>query len=83
MAYDLRALGRATLVGEITGGGAHPSILQRVEGYFGVVVPFARAVNPVTGSNWEGVGVQPDVAVPSDEALDKAIRLAAAAASTP
>ena len=39
-------------------------------------MPFARAINPITNTNWEGVGVKPHVAVAADEALEKAIELA-------
>lgn len=45
-----------------------------------VGVPFASAINPVTETNWEGTGVKPDVAVPADQALDKARELIAEAA---
>jgi len=37
--------------------------------------PFARAINPITQTNWEGVGVKPDVEVDSDKALEKVIEL--------
>ena len=59
----------ATIVGETTGGGAHPTRGFRVTDHFGVGVPFARSINPVTKTNWEGTGVKPDVAVPADQAL--------------
>ena len=75
-AYNLQALGRATVVGEITGGGAHPFEYRRVHPHFAVDLPEARSINPITGSNWQGVGVQPDVAVPADQALAKALELA-------
>ena len=35
-------------------------------------MPFARSINPVTGTNWEGTGVIPDVTVAADEAYDVA-----------
>jgi C-terminal processing protease CtpA/Prc len=75
-AYDLKNLKRATLIGETTGGGAHPVQPYKVSEHFAVGVPFARAISPVTKTNWEGVGVPPDVAVIADTALDKAYRLA-------
>jgi retinol-binding protein 3 len=75
-AYNLKNLKRATLVGETTGGGAHPVQGMRVSDRFIVAVPYERAVNPITKTNWEGVGVQPDVKVPADDALDKALDLA-------
>jgi C-terminal processing protease CtpA/Prc len=75
-AYSLQALGRAVIVGDTTGGGAHAGGLHRVTDHFGVWVPGARAVNPVTGRNWERVGVRPDVAVPDSTALGVAHALA-------
>ena len=61
LAYDLQALGRATIVGEVTRGGAHPSEVVSLTEHVELRLPVARTVNPVTGGNWEGVGVQPDV----------------------
>jgi C-terminal processing protease CtpA/Prc len=75
-AYDMQAIRRATLVGETTGGGAHPTSPLRATAHFAARVPFARAVNPVTHTNWEGTGVRPDVAAPAADALAAAHRLA-------
>ena len=75
-ANNLKALQRATIVGEATGGGAHPGGTMRVGEHFALWVPTGRAINPVTKTDWEGTGVQPDVAVPADQALDKAKALA-------
>ncbi len=69
MAYDLQCLKRATLVGETTGGGANPGGFQRLEAHFTTFVPTGRAVNPVTKTNWEGVGVKPDIEVAAEVAL--------------
>ncbi|GAA0577923.1 S41 family peptidase [Paractinoplanes ferrugineus] len=74
--YNLKAQGRAVLVGETTKGGAHPTDIFPISPTFEITVPVARAVNPVTGGNWEGVGVEPDVAVPAGEAFDVAYRMA-------
>jgi hypothetical protein len=68
-AYDLQALKRAMIVGETTAGGAHPASEGRIDDHFVLMVPWGKAINPVTGTNWEGVGVQPDVKVPASEAL--------------
>jgi retinol-binding protein 3 len=73
--YNLQSLKRATIVGETTGGGAHPVSGQRLDDRFMMGVPFARAINPVTKTNWEGTGVVPDVKVPAAEALEKAQEL--------
>jgi len=70
--YTLQALGRAQLIGETTGGGAHPTRPFRVSPAVHIAIPFARSVNPVTGTNWQGSGVVPDVAVPEAEAYDTA-----------
>jgi len=67
--YDLKNLKRATIVGETTGGGAHPVAGQRIDEHFVIGVPFARAISPITKTNWEGTGVTPDVDVPADQAL--------------
>ncbi|MGW2252393.1 S41 family peptidase [Kitasatospora sp. NPDC001660] len=75
LAYNLKALKRATLVGEATRGGAHPTARIPVAPHVTVTVPAARAINPVTGTNWEGVGVVPDVAVASEDALERALNL--------
>jgi hypothetical protein len=77
--YNLKALGRATIVGERTGGGAHPTRMERLNSRFVMGVPFMRAFNPVTKTNWEQKGVEPDVAVAADAALDKALAAARAA----
>lgn len=66
--YNLKNLKRATIIGEVTGGGAHPTRPHRLNEHFTIGVPFARAINPITKTNWEGIGVQPDVAVPREQA---------------
>jgi hypothetical protein len=71
--YNLKNLERATIVGETTGGGAHPVEGFRVEGYpIAVSLPFGRAVNPVTETNWEGTGIEPHIKIDADQALDAA-----------
>jgi retinol-binding protein 3 len=75
--YDLKTQKRATIVGETTGGGAHPVGGHTVADYFMIGVPFAKAVNPVTKTNWEGTGVEPDVKVSAADALTTAEKLAA------
>jgi hypothetical protein len=75
-AYDLKALKRATVVGEPSGGGAHPFEYRKLTAHFVLWLVTGRSVNPITGGNWQGVGVQPDVAVAADHAVEKAITLA-------
>lgn len=79
VAYDLQANKRATIVGEVTGGGANPFEYRRIDDHFALSLPEQRSVNPVTGTNWQNVGVKPDVAVPADQALEMALALAKAA----
>jgi hypothetical protein len=76
-AYDLKNLKRVTVVGEGTAGGSHPVSAHRAGDHFVVYVPHARSINPVTGTDWEGTGVLPDVAVTAGDALETAERLAA------
>jgi len=74
--YNMKNLERATLVGETTRGGAHPvtGATFAFEGFaIGVSLPFGRAVNPITGTNWEGTGIVPHIAVAADDALDRAL----------
>ncbi|MEV6678006.1 S41 family peptidase [Streptomyces erythrochromogenes] len=82
VAYTLQAHGRAVLVGETTRGGAHPTDRHAVSEHVLVAVPAARTISTVTGGNWEGVGVVPDIAVPADQALDAALKAARAAAGS-
>jgi len=72
--YNLRNLERATLIGETTGGGAHPGGMQIATDRFAIFVPDGRAINPITRTNWEGTGVEPHIPVPADEALAVAKR---------
>lgn len=67
--YNLKNLKRATIVGETTGGGAHPGGTRRINEHFAIWVPSGRAINPISKTNWEGTGVKPDVEVPADQAL--------------
>jgi hypothetical protein len=75
--YNVQNLRRATIIGETTGGGAHPVAGHRINDRFSIGVPFARAINPISHTNWEGTGVEPDVKVAATEALSTAQRLAA------
>jgi C-terminal processing protease CtpA/Prc len=74
-AFDLKNQKRATIVGETTGG-AHPVSGHPVGDHFMVGVPFAKSLDPVTRTNWEGTGVEPDVKVPAADALETAQKLA-------
>jgi len=67
--YNLKNLKRATIIGETTGGGAHPGGGFRINEHFNMFVPTGRAISPITKTNWEGTGVKPDIEVPADQAL--------------
>ena len=75
-AYDLQALKRATVVGEKTRGGANPGGLVDLGSNFFAVVPTGRAENPITRTNWQGVGVLPDIEAVSETAESIAIAMA-------
>ncbi|MGH7681488.1 MAG: S41 family peptidase [Candidatus Eiseniibacteriota bacterium] len=71
-AYDLKNLKRGTLVGETTVGAANPGHPVRLNSHFAAFISHGRAVNPITKTNWEGVGVEPDVKTSADDALKTA-----------
>jgi hypothetical protein len=71
--YNLKNMKRATIIGETTGGGAHPIDIRAFENLnVGMSLPFGRAVNPISGTNWEGTGIAPHIEVPEEKALDVA-----------
>ena len=74
--YNLQAQHRATIIGEPTGGGAHPVDRMRLSHGLSFIVPYARSINPVTKTNWEGTGVIPDIQTTADHSLNKAKELA-------
>lgn len=76
LSYDLKTLGRATIVGETTRGGANPGAWIALSDSLRVFMPLGRAVSPISGTNWEGTGVIPDVSAPAHQALDAAYAMA-------
>jgi hypothetical protein len=79
LAYVLKDLKRATLVGETTVGGSGTIEFKPIDAHFTVVVPTGRVLSPITKTDWAGTGVEPDVKVTAEGALDAARKLAAAA----
>jgi len=75
-AYILKSMGRATVIGEATLGAAHTTDMETVQEHFQVEFPSGRSINPFTHADWEGIGVQPDIAVPCEQALRVAHLLA-------
>ena len=76
LAYALQSLGRATIVGEATGGAANPVGMYRINAHFSIMVTNGRAIHPLTGSNWEGAGVNPDIVTPQEDAVEVALLVA-------
>jgi hypothetical protein len=78
LSLSLKRTHRAVLIGEATGGGAHFGGMAPMGEGYAAFIPVGRTFDPDTGQSWEGVGVQPDVAVPADQALAEALRRAGA-----
>ena len=74
--FNLKMLGRATIIGETTRGRAHAGVFHRIEDHFGIAIREARPINPYGSDDWEGVGVEPHVKVPEATALEHARKLA-------
>ena len=74
---------RATLVGETTRGAGHYGGVDPIGDRFAAFIPVGRTYDPDTNWDWEGKGIAPDVDVPADQALDKALALAKAAGAHP
>lgn len=75
-AYILKTRQRATLIGDKTDGGAHAGASYRLHPHFEAFIPIGRTINPVTGTNWEGVGVTPDISIPQEQAFKAAYHMA-------
>ncbi|MES2122884.1 MAG: S41 family peptidase [Chlamydiota bacterium] len=67
LAYNLKVSERAELIGQTTWGGAHPVRSFVIDDHICATIPFAKAINPHTGTNWEGVGVTPDYRISQEE----------------
>ena len=78
--YNMQTQKRATLIGQTSGGGANPGGMMRINADLGVFIPTGKAINPITKTNWEGVGVIPAVMTSVEETMDKAHALAKIAA---
>lgn len=76
MAYSMQARRRATIVGAVTAGAANPGASRRLHPHYSAFIPDGTAINPVTGKNWEGSGVTPDVGARAGDALRVASELA-------
>jgi retinol-binding protein 3 len=72
-AYNFQTQKRGILIGETTGGGANPGDIFKLNDDFEVFIPTGRAINPITKTNWEGVGVKPDIEVNAVNAFEMAL----------
>lgn len=72
LAYTLQQLKRGSIIGEVTQGSAHPGRGFRLGDHFWLFVPTGRTLNPISGTNWNGIGVIPDVKVPTELTLSTA-----------
>ena len=75
-AYILKTRQRAKLLGDKTDGGAQPGASYRLHPHFEAFIPIGRAINPLTGTNWEGCGVTPDISIPQEQAFKAAYYMA-------
>jgi len=74
--FNLKYLKRATIVGETTQGGAHPGSIIRLSDHFSAFVPQGHSIHPITKNNWQDTGVEPDIKVPQEQALNVAYLMA-------
>ncbi len=81
-AYNLKTRRRALIIGEVTWGGANPGGTFPLPAGLRIFVPTGRAINPITGTNWEGTGVVPDVRTDRDRAFAVALERARIAAES-
>lgn len=75
-AYTMQSLKRSTTLGEISGGSAHPGDTSRLHAHFSAFIPFGRSINAITKTNWEDVGVIPEVKGDAESALKTAHEIA-------
>jgi tetratricopeptide (TPR) repeat protein len=78
--YNMQTQKRATLIGQTSAGGANPGETRGINKDLSVFIPTGRAINPITNTNWEGIGVQPEILTKKEETFDQAVKLAQKAA---
>jgi hypothetical protein len=76
LANILQSRQRAVLIGERTDGGANPGASYRLHPHFEGFIPIGRSIDPLTRSNWEGVGITPDISIPQEQAYRLAYHMA-------
>jgi len=78
--YNMQTQKRAMLVGQTTGGGANPGGTMSINENLSVFIPTGKAINPITKTNWEGIGVIPEIETTPEESFEKTHELAKQAA---
>jgi len=76
LTYNMKNLKRATIIGETTAGAAHNIEYKVIQECFVMHLPTGRPINPISGTNWERTGIEPDITVKSGDALDRAYLMA-------
>ncbi len=74
--YNMQTQKRATIVGQTSGGGANPGGTRGINENLAVFIPTGRAINPITNTSWEGVGVIPEIVTKKEETFDTVLNLA-------
>jgi hypothetical protein len=69
LAYNLKYLKGAKIIGELSAGAANPGRVTRLNNLFTAFIPNRHGMNVVTGTNWEGTGVPLDISCPAEDAL--------------
>ncbi len=67
--YTLKHLDKATVVGEVTKGGANRTKRINLNDEFTISVPYIESIHPITKTNWEGKGVQPNIKTTEKDAF--------------
>lgn len=69
LAYDLKYLKQAKVIGETSAGAANPGRVTRLNSMFTAFIPNRHGVSRVSGTNWEGTGVPVDIPCEAEDAM--------------